>query len=449
VARRHLGGGVARAVVHDDDLVHCAGALAGERREGHVQVGRSVARGYHDRDLGRLLVDARAGHRPGSVARPMRVLVVHNRYRVEGGEERSVELQLRALSRSRVEHGVLERHSTETTRAGAALALLRGGRDEDHVGAAIRELGADVAHVHNMLPLVGPRGLEAARAAGARVVLHLHNVRLFCAIAVASRDGGPCFRCHHRFTLPGLVLNCRGSLPEATVYAAALAFHQPAVCEAVDRFVAPSAYAVGQLAKLGVPAGRLERLVHYLPAEAFADRSRAAEGRYALVASRLSEEKGIDVAIAAAARAGVPLKVAGEGPAAEELRRTTDRLNAPVDFLGRVDRERMAMLLAGAGAVLMPSRYHEFSPFAALEAMAAGVPVLAARLGGLPELVGTDRCVAPGDPDAMAERLRELWDDPDRRLAEGEALLARARQRHSEERYLDALLDLYERVNTG
>ena len=379
----------------------------------------------------------------------MRVLVIHNRYRVEGGEERSVELQLRALSRARVEHAVLERRSTETTRAGAALALLRDERDEADVTAAVHSLGADVAHVHNMLPLVGPRGLEAARAAGARVVLHLHNVRLFCAIAVASRDGGPCFRCHHRLTLPGLVLNCRGSLPEATVYAAGLALHQPAVFEAVDRFVAPSAYAVGQLAKLGVPAERLERLAHYLPAEAFADRSRAGQGRYALVAARLSEEKGIDIAIEAAARAGVPLKVAGEGPAAEQLRRTADRLDSPVEFLGRVDRERMATLLAAAGAVLMPSRYHEFSPFAALEAMAAGVPVLAARLGGLPELLGADRCVAPGDPDALAERLRELWDDPDRRSAEGEALLARARQRHSEERYVGDLLDLYERVSAG
>jgi glycosyltransferase involved in cell wall biosynthesis len=377
----------------------------------------------------------------------MRVLVVHNRYRVEGGEERAVELQLRALSRARVKHAVLERRSTDVSRARAAVALLRGGRDADDVAAAARGLGADVAHVHNMLPLVGPRGLEAARAAGARLVLHLHNVRLFCAIGVASRDGGPCFRCHHRLTLPGLVLNCRGSLPEATAYAAALALHQPAIFDAVDRFVAPSAYAVGQLAKLGVPAERLEKLAHYLPAGAFADRSRAAEGAYALVASRLSEEKGIDIAIAAAARAGVPLKVAGEGPAAQELAGMARRLDAPVELLGRVERERMPGLLAGAGALLMPSRYHEFSPFAALEAMAAGVPVLAARMGGLPELVGLERCVAPGDPDALAERLRGLWDDPDRRLAEGEALLSRARQRHSEERYLRELLDLYERVS--
>jgi glycosyltransferase involved in cell wall biosynthesis len=379
----------------------------------------------------------------------MRVLVVHNRYRVEGGEERSVALQLRALSRAGIDHALFERRSSQATRRAAALALVRGGRDEDELASAVRGLGADVAHVHNMLPLIGPRGLAAARASGARVVLNLHNVRLFCAIGVASRDGGPCFRCHGRLTLPGLVLNCRGSLPEAAAYAAGLALHQPTAFEAVDRFVAPSAYAVGQLAKLGVPHERLEILPHYLPAEAFAERSRAAEGSYALVASRLSEEKGIDVAIGGAARAGVPLKIAGEGPAAAELARLAQRTGADVELLGRVERARMPGLLAGAGALLMPSRYHEFSPFAALEAMAAGVPVLATRMGGLPELLGPAGCVALNDPDALAERLGELWGDPGRRSAEGDALLARARERHSEERYTRNLLDLYERVSSA
>jgi glycosyltransferase involved in cell wall biosynthesis len=379
----------------------------------------------------------------------MRVLVVHNRYRIEGGEERSVGLQLRALLRAGVEHALLERRSAEVSRVGAARALLRGGRDEDDVAAAARGLPADVVHVHNMLPLIGPRGLEAARAAGSRVVLHLHNLRLFCAIGVASRDGGPCFRCHHRLTLPGLVLNCRDSLPEAGAYAIALALHQPAVFEAVDGFVAPSSYAVAQLAKLGVPAGRLHELPHYLPESSFAERSRAGEGSYALVASRLAEEKGIDVAIEAAARSGVPLRVAGEGAAAGRLAELARGLRAPVDFLGRVERGELDALLAGAGALLMPSRYDEFSPFAALEAMAAGVPVLASRLGGLPELVGPERCGEPNDPDGLAGRLRELWEEPGRRAAEGEALLARARERHSEARYLGRLLGLYERLTSA
>ncbi len=322
--------------------------------------------------------------------------------------------------------------------------------------------GADVVHVHNMQPLIGPRGLKAARDAGARVVLHLHNLRLFCAIGVASRDGGPCFRCHHRLTLPGAVLNCRGSVPESAAYATALALHQPRVLAAVDRFVTPSHYAAGQLARLGLPADRISVLEHYLPVDAFADRSRAAEGAYALVASRLSPEKGIDAAIAACVQAGVPLKVAGEGPAQAELRALAaagpsvpatlaagaDSGSPPaapaVDFLGRVDRARMSALLAGAAMVLMPSRYHEFSPYSALEAAAAGVPVIATRMGGLPELLGPERCVELGDAAALEARVRSLWTNPAERAREGEVLLARARAAHVEQRFTAALTRLYE-----
>jgi len=233
------------------------------------------------------------------------------------------------------------------------------------------------------------------------------------------------------------------------VYATALALHQPAVFRAVDRFLAPSRYAVGQLARLGVPGERLDPLPHYLPDDAFADRSRAAEGSYALVAARLSVEKGVDTAIEAAARAGVPLYIAGEGPAFPELASQARTLAASVEFLGRVGRQELDGLLAGAGALLMPSRYHEFSPYSALEAMAAGVPVVASRLGGLPELIGEERCVPPNDVEALAGRLRELWGDPGLRRAEGEALLARARESYGEERYTEELLGIYERVRAA
>ena len=357
-----------------------------------------------------------------------------------------MQLQLDALRRGGIEHALLERRSSDASRPAAALALLRGGTEEDDVRAAAAELDADVAHVHNMLPLLGPRALAAAREAGAAVVLQLHNLRLFCAIGVAARDGGPCFRCHHRNTLPGLVLNCRGSVGEAVVYAAALARHQPAVFEAVDRFVVPSRYAERQTALLGVPADRIDLVPHYLPAEAFADHSRAADGGYALIAARLSPEKGVDTAIEAAALADIPLRVAGEGGELARLSEFAEIISAPVEFVGRLDREQLRAELAGAAMLLMPSRYHEFAGYSALEAMASGVPVVASNLGALTELVGEEHCVPPNEPHALAARMRKLWRDPGRRRAEGEAHMERVREAHSEERYLAALEDLYARA---
>jgi glycosyltransferase involved in cell wall biosynthesis len=372
------------------------------------------------------------------------VLVVHNRYRLRGGEERAVELQLAALERAGIEHAALLRDSSDTGRARAARALLAGGDRPREVADAVRALGATVVHVHNMNPLFGPRSLAAAREAGARVVLHLHNFRLFCSIAVAFRDGETCFRCRRRFTLPGAVLNCRGSAPESAVYAAALARHQPAVFEAVDRFVTPSAFAAGQLARLGLPSA--EVVANYLPESEFATATAAGEGTYALASGRLASEKGFAHAIRAAALSHVPLRIAGDGPLAEELWGLAASLDAPVEFLGRVPPERIRELLRGAAMAVVPSVGPDVMPFAALEAMAAGVPVVAARSGSLPEVAGEGRCVARRDPESLAGAMSALWDDSGHRADEGEAALARARERFGEARYLRELLAIYERV---
>src|SRR3712207_5572979 len=172
--------------------------------------------------------------------------------------------------------------------------------------------------LHDALPILfGPRSLAAAREAGARVVLHLHNFRLFCSIAVAFRDGETCFRCRGRFTLPGAVLDCRDSAPESAVYATALARHQPKVFEAVDRFVTPSRFAAGQLVRLGVPEERLSVVGNYLPASEFAEASSAGDGRFAVAIGRLSREKGFEHAVRGAAASHVPLRIAGDGPLEE------------------------------------------------------------------------------------------------------------------------------------
>jgi glycosyltransferase involved in cell wall biosynthesis len=375
----------------------------------------------------------------------VRVLILHNRYRERGGEERAVELQSQAFARAGIEHRVLERESGAVSRGHAAGAMLRGGDRPEEVAAAVRELGAGVVHVHNMHPLFGRRSLEAARAAGAAVVMHLHNYRLFCSIAIAFRDGDQCFRCHDRRTLPGLVLNCRGSLPESAVYTTALALHQPAVFGAVDRFVTPSEFAANRLAQLGLPRERVEAVASYAPD--LAGESNAHEGGYALIAGRLSLEKGIGIAIEAARGSGVPLKVAGDGPLADELR--TQARGAPVELLGRVSGPEVRELLRGAAMALVPSVSAEVMPFAALEAMAAGVPVVASDAGALPEVLGPERCVPSRDANALAQAMRRLYDDPAERRAEGERLIERARERFGEERYVRGLVAVYESVQAG
>src|SRR6185503_15999278 len=125
-----------------------------------------------------------------SLARPV-ILFLHNRYRVPGGEERVVE-DLVWLVREHLgeDAEVLERDSAALGRAKAAAGMLAGGLEPGEVAAA-------------------------ARRTGARVVLHLHNYRLVCAVGTCfNAHVRDCVRCQGRDTRPGVRLACRGSASE-------------------------------------------------------------------------------------------------------------------------------------------------------------------------------------------------------------------------------------------
>jgi len=177
---------------------------------------------------------------------------------------------------------------------------------------------------------------------------------------------------------------------------------------------------------------------------------RAEQGGYVLAAGRLVEQKGLDTLLRAyaAARAelgGRRLVLAGDGPERARLESLADSLglNGDVSFLGFVGRERLAELLGGADLFAFPSRYEAFG-VALLEAMASGVPAVAARAGGVPEFAVDGEnalLVPPDDARAFAGALVRLARDDvlARRLAAGGRAQA---QRHA----WDAIAGRYEAV---
>jgi glycosyltransferase involved in cell wall biosynthesis len=339
------------------------------------------------------------------------VLFVHNRYRTTGGEERVVD-DLLWLVREHIGEAaeLLVRDSAALPRGRAAVALLRGGLRPEEVTSVVRASGARVVHAHNLQPAFGWRALAAARAAGARVVLHLHQYRLVCAIGVCFTRGADCTRCHGRDTLPGVRLECRGSLGEAAAYAASLSLWQRRLVEQADTVIVPSAFARERLRALGAPLPWERVRVLAPPVRIPArDRPDPAEGSYALVVSRLAPEKGVDVAIDACRIAGISLVVAGEGPELGALHERAGETG--VRFVGRVDDAALAELRAGAAIALVPSRSAETFGLAAAEAMAAGLPVVASRVGALPELVEQEGIVPAGDADALAKAIVRLAGD--------------------------------------
>lgn len=151
-----------------------------------------------------------------------------------------------------------------------------------------------------------------------------------------------------------------------------------------------------------------------------------------LVLSRLVPVKGLDVLLRALAQVPeVQLQLAGTGPLAAELQALSQQLGlqARVHFLGEVHGEQKRQLLHGCDALVLPSRVlpdgrTDSAPLAVMEALAAGCPVIASAIGGLPQLVqGAGLLVPPDDVQSLQDALQRVREPTWRHQCQQQALL--------------------------
>jgi glycosyltransferase involved in cell wall biosynthesis len=165
---------------------------------------------------------------------------------------------------------------------------------------------------------------------------------------------------------------------------------------------------------------------------------------------RLSPEKGVHVLLDAWSRMAerIPLHIVGDGPLAEMVRNAANQ-DSRIRWLGRMSHEDVLNLIGDARVLVFPSTCFETFGLSIVEAFAKGTPVIASRLGAMAELVshghtGVQFC--PGDPDDLAARTQQLWDDCDalelmRRNARGEF-----EAKYTADKNYQLLIRIYEQV---
>jgi glycosyltransferase involved in cell wall biosynthesis len=194
---------------------------------------------------------------------------------------------------------------------------------------------------------------------------------------------------------------------------------QRAAYGCAHKVVANSRAAADRLRRECVPSDKIAVVANGLDFRTFRPRAAASRPRRVIVVANLRPEKGHDVLIDAAAETlqRVPdaeFEVVGGGPELGTLvaRAEARQVRRAFTFLGH--RDDVAERLAAADIFVLPSRSEAF-PNAVLEAMAAGLPIVASAVGGIGELIDEDRTgllVAPGDPHTLASRLVRLMNDP-------------------------------------
>ncbi|MEU7207790.1 glycosyltransferase [Streptomyces sp. NPDC044989] len=394
----------------------------------------------------------------------MHVLVVHNRYNSAqpSGENNVVDQEVALLRGAGHRVGVFERRSDDIAgrslpgKVAVPLLVPWNPAVRRELAARLRAERPDVVHVHNVFPLLSPSVLAACADAGVPAVATLHNYTQVCPPGTLQREGRSCTECVGAATpLPAVRHGCYRNSRLATVpLAVSLSVNRRRWWSGVERFFCISAAQRDVLVAAGMPAERLAVKHNFVPDP---DARRSGTGEHVLYLGRLAEAKGVRLLmaawdeVAAGGGVGVPLVIAGTGPLEGEV--TAWAANRDdVRCVGLYDPEQCRRAVARSVAVVAPSTWLEAFGLVVVEAMAAGVPTVAAGHGAFVELVEdgvTGLLHRPGGTASLAACLRRITAEPDRNRRMGLAARRRYEQGFSPAVGLERLVEGYRAAIAG
>ena len=386
--------------------------------------------------------------------RKLSVLVIHNQYQQQGGEDVVVRAEMEMLRHAghRVVPFVRNNAVIATYNPLQKASLVVSTTWNWNAYTQIRKLIAkerpDVVHCHNLVPLVSPAAYDACKSAGVPVVQTLHNYRLLCPAATLYADGQTCDGCS-RSLCRGVARGCyRDSRLQTGTVAMMLGIHRllGTWTRKVDAYVALSQFARDCYVAGGLPAGKVHVKPNFLPESPV---SRARPGDYALFVGRLSPEKGvIEMLQAWHHLSHIPLVVVGDGPLHDPASRLVRQSGSThIKLLGQLNADDTQVQMKSARFLVFPSRWYEPFGMTLLEAAACGVPAVASRIGGVPELVvegETGLLFDPNNPGQFSEKVNWAWTHLAEMAAMGLAAQQRYQQKYTAEKSYELLMNIYE-----
>jgi glycosyltransferase involved in cell wall biosynthesis len=325
----------------------------------------------------------------------------------------------------------------------AALSLVHSPEAVKNITRLIRDEKPDILHCHNIYHQLTPSIINAAARLQTPVVLTLHDYKPVCPVYTQLRNGQPCTECSNGRFESLLKYRCAGSIgqsallwAEARYHAAIRSYHH------VDRFIAPSRFMREAIVRR-FGEGRVVHIPNGIDVSRI-DPTDDDDG-YVLFLGRLSKEKGVETLLRAHAadNAAWRLVIAGTGPLLDQL-----RSQYPLaEFTGHLSGDALKARVRGASLVVVPSEWHENSPISILEAMAYAKPVVASRIGGIPELVRHGRTgllFEPKDTRELCGHIKTLLEDSNLRVRLGREARRTVETEYSNQKHGAALLSLYE-----
>ncbi len=369
----------------------------------------------------------------------MKIALFHNSYQMRGGEDSMFELEqaaLRALG-----HEVVVYHVSNTDTLGSnslgtkihtALTAAYNKSSKRAVQAFLDQKRPDISHVHNWFPLLSPSIYTAHQRAKIPVVQTLHNYRLGCAAATYRRRGQECTLCSPGNNRPALKYRCyNNSLPGTITWKHLVDrnWSNGQFTESVDHYICPSQEVQERHYKMGLPVERMSIIPNACPDPLDThSKDETSQKIDVCFAGRLVPEKGVDILLrawqqlSAPTRAKARLKIIGDGPELAALKAIAAS-DSSIHFHGTLTHAITLQHICQSDLLVCPSIWAEPFGLTVIEAMGAGIPVIASRLGGPAKIIAhkeTGYLVDPGNSDKLCQKIDDLLTYPNRAYKMGQ-----------------------------
>ena len=328
----------------------------------------------------------------------------------------------------------------------SSLSLIHSPEASRNISNLIKQTKPDVVHCHNIYHQLTPSIIGAAKKLGVPVVLTLHDYKPVCPTYNRLQNSQPCSKCLDGDFTQVLRNKCAdGSLGKsALLYVEAAMQRLMANYEKVDAFIAPSQFMQQSIAHR-IPENRIKQLYNGIDVNTI--KASVADEGYVLYIGRLVPEKGVETLLKAHTKSqkNWTLKIAGTGPLLDVLKAQY----SPSIFVGHLAGDALKTMIDQAAVVVVPSEWYENCPMSVLEAMAYGKPVVASRMGGIPELVEdgkTGLLYTAGNADELAAVLDKLLSASTLRQKMGAAGRLRVSNHFSLDKHNVGLIGIYTNV---
>jgi glycosyltransferase involved in cell wall biosynthesis len=385
----------------------------------------------------------------------VKILLCHNHYQIRAGEDHVFKAEARQLR----DHGhqviTYTRDNTEIS----ALSLRRKitafffGFYNPRTVADIKEIVArehpDVAHVHNVFPLISPSVYCTLKKLNVPVVQTIHNFRFFCSNGLLFHNGRACPPSSFHF-LRCIFRRCyRNSVVYSAWYAAILLWHRvrKTFQYCIDHYIVLNSFTRTIFIENGFDPARV--VIKPNAAEPVPVETGGTYG-YAVFIGRLSPEKGAATLLAALKNlSGLTVKIIGSGPLEQEIKEYVDANGlTDIELLGYLPFSECCRHMAHALVMIFPSECYENCPLTVINSLWYGTPVIASRTGGVPDFVPDDAgwLFEPGNADELAAKLQWVIDNKDQVIALRPHAQQWARQQFAPEINYTRLLEIYKKA---